>query len=40
MRRRIAVHEAGHALVSRLVWPERRIALISIQADAGSMERW
>ena len=37
MRRRIAVHEAGHALVSRLLWPERKLAVISIQADAGSM---
>jgi len=37
MKRRIAIHEAGHAIVSRIACPMRRIAMISINADASSM---
>ncbi len=37
MRRRIAIHEVGHAVVSRIACPERRIAMVSINADAASM---
>lgn len=37
MRRRIAIHEAGHAIVSRIVCPEKKITKVSINADAVSM---
>ena len=37
MRRRIAIHEVGHAVVSRIACPEIRIAMVSINADAASM---
>lgn len=37
MRKRIAIHEAGHALVSSIVCPERTIKEITINADAASM---
>lgn len=37
MRRRIAIHEAGHAIVSYIVFPDKRIMKISINADAASM---
>ena len=39
MRRRIAIHEIGHVIVSRIACPERRIAMVSINADAVSMGR-
>lgn len=37
MRRRIAIHEVGHAIVSCIACPERRIKMISINADASAM---
>ena len=37
LRRRIAVHEAGHAIVSILLDSHRKITTVSINADAGSM---
>lgn len=37
MRRRIAIHEAGHAIVSRIAYPEEKITEITINAAAGSM---
>ena len=39
MRRRIAIHEVGHAVVSRIACPERKIATLSINADAASIGR-
>lgn len=37
MRRRIAIHEAGHAIVTRIACPEKKITEIMINADAGTM---
>ena len=37
MRRRIAVHEAGHAIMTILLDPHRKITAVSINADAESM---
>lgn len=37
MRRRIAIHEAGHAIVTRIACPEKKITEITINADTGSM---
>ena len=38
-RRRIAVHEAGHAIVTRLLHPEKKVVRVSINADAASLGR-
>ncbi|MCC8150286.1 MAG: hypothetical protein LIO96_02210, partial [Lachnospiraceae bacterium] len=35
-RMRVAIHEAGHALVSRVLWPERELKVVSIREDAVS----
>mgnify|MGYP003290947858 CR=1 FL=1 len=37
LKRVIAVHETGHALVSKIVSPERKIKMVSINSDAGAM---